>query len=57
MMEFQLMKYNVNIPESLLEYIVDNYDTKELTEICGLFCRGKRWVKKRIDKKAAKAYG
>jgi len=50
------VKYKVAIPESLLEYIVDNYDTKELTEICGLFCRGKRWVKKRIDKKASKAF-
>ena len=57
MMELQRMNHKIVIPESLLEYIVDNYDAKELTEICGLFCRGKRWVKKKIDKRAAKAMG
>jgi len=50
------MKNKIVIPESLLEYIVDNYDAKELTEICGLFCQGKKWVKKRINKVAAKSF-
>ena len=50
------MKYKVAIPESLIEFIAERTDPTLLEGWCGLFCRGKRWVKKRIDKVAAKAF-
>jgi hypothetical protein len=50
------MKHKVIISDSLIEFIAERTDPTLLEGWCGLFCRGKRWVKKRIDKKAAKAY-
>jgi len=51
MTEMRAMEYKIIIPESLLEYIVDRSDAKELTELCGLFCQGKKWVKSKTNKK------
>ena len=45
------MKHKVVIPEAVLEVIVDNTEPMVLEKICGLWCRGKRWVKKKVNKR------
>ena len=51
MTEMGLMKHKVVIPDAVLEVIVDNTEPMVLEKICGLWCRGKRWVKKKVNKK------